>query len=182
MARILVTSWWTRRCFRPWLSWIFVVLDRLVLRLQSELSADRLHRAVARSYPIGISKIWGIGGLSKFLASLAVIFACFLSWALSARYFEQKRLVDNAKEFALAYFGLLQEGNLDAAYRLSTSQYTALYANDETSKTAPAAAYESVENNGDEKSAFRIAGWYSSLFEAWQASQMDLCGRFFFTR
>ncbi len=121
--------------------------------------------------PLVFSKLWGIGGFSKFLASLAVIFALFpSSWALSARYFEQKRLVDNAKEFALAYFGLLQEGNLDAAYRLSTSQYTALYANDETSKTAPAAAYESVENNGDEKAAFQSrAGILHSLKRGKQA-------------
>ncbi len=97
---------------------------------------------------------------------------CLVSFLLgvSARYFEQKRLVDNAKEFALAYFGLLQDGNLDAAYRLSTSQYTALYANDETSKTAPAAAYESVENNGDEKAAFQSrAGILHSMKRGKQA-------------
>lgn len=105
--------------------------------------------------PLICAKAWGISNLSKALATLAVVCALFpSSWALSARYFEQKRLVDSAKEFALDYFGLLQEGNIDAAYRLSTSQYTALYANEETANTAPASMYESVESNEEERAAF----------------------------
>ncbi len=124
----------------------------------------------------------GISGLSKVLATLAVIFALFpSSWALSARYFEQKRLVDNAKEFALAYFGLLQEGKSGCSIPMSTSQITALYAYDETSKTAPAAAYESVENNGDKKQPSN-RGLELSFDKTWQRSQMDLCGRFLVSR
>lgn len=134
------------------MAWIgfFLSVIGLVGTIEERLIIVPVIAIITGTIPLLFAKRWNLGPVSVAAAFLAVVLGVFSASFGATRVFSfSNRLYSAASQNAKTFIKLVQEDNLEAAYRLHTSQIKAL-----GDKTDAPSMYNTVQAQESEKEAF----------------------------